>query len=181
MPVGPDRGDHGPVTVLVLIGPVATEPVELARRVAEGRPLTVVIDVAEVVAQLAPMVGADDDTKRTLGVEMATAMAGRLAGYDIDVILAEAGPYRSTAPYRDGLPLVRAVTVTALTADPDRLAVRDFSRGPEMLSGLGAWRRWRRNLDQLRGPKPTFDEFDVILDCANRSRADLVRLIGGAL
>jgi hypothetical protein len=29
--------------------------------------------------------------------------------------------------------------------------------------------------------KPTFTDFDVILDCADRSRADLVRLISAAL
>jgi hypothetical protein len=69
----------------------------------------------------------------------------------------------------------------ALTADPGRLAVRDFSRGPEMLSGLSAWRAWRANLDQLRTCAPTFTDFDVILDCADRSRSELVRLIAAAL
>lgn len=169
------------MTVLVLTGPVATEPVELARRVAEDRALTVVIDVGQVIATLDPMAGADADTKRVLGIDMATAMAARLDTYELDVILAEAGPYRHTDPYRTGLLLVENVTLMALTAHPDRLAVRDWSRGPEMLSGLGAWRTWRRNLAELRGPKPTFVDFDVILDCADRSRADLVRLISGAL
>jgi hypothetical protein len=169
------------MTVLVLTGPVATEPVELARRVAEGRALTAVIDVGDAVASLAPMTGADDDTKRAIGIDLATAMAARLATYEIDVLLVEAGPYRHTDRYRDGLLLVDDVTLMALTAEPDRLALRDWSRGPEMLSGWGAWRTWRRNLAELRGPKPTFVDFDVILDCANRSRADLVRLIAAAL
>lgn len=169
------------MTVLVLTGPVATEPVELAHRVAEDRALTAVLDVGQVIASLAPMVGADTDTKRAMGIDMATAMAARLATYDIDVILAEAGPYRHTDSYRNGLLMVDNVTLMALTAHPDRLAVRDWSRGPEMLSGLGAWRTWRRNLAELRGPRPTFVDFDVILDCANRSRADLVRLIASAL
>lgn len=165
----------------MLTGPVATEPVELARRAAEDRPLTVVIPVADVIRTLGPMAGADEDTKRAIGIDLATAMAARLATYEVDVILAEAGPYRHTDGYRDGLLLVDQVTLMALTAEPDRLALRDWSRGPEMLSGWGAWRTWRRNLAELRGPKPTFVDFDVILDCANRSRADLVRLIAAAL
>jgi hypothetical protein len=169
------------MTVLVLTGPVATEPVELARRVAETRSLAAVVDVGQIVAAMDSVQGADADTRRALGVDAATAMATRLAGFDLDVILAEAGPVRSTTHYRDGLLFVDRVTLMALTAEPDRLAVRDFSRGPEMLSGWGAWRAWRRNLAELRGPKPSFVDFDVILDCADRSRADLVRLIAAAL
>lgn len=169
------------MTVLVVIGPRATEPVELARRAAEGRPLTVVIDVAAVTGMLGDMRGADDDTRRTLGIDLATAMATRLAGFDIDVILAETVPHGSTAGYRDGLLFVDKVTLMALTADPGRLALRDFSRGPDMLSGPKAWRTWRANLAQLSTSKPTFVDYDVILDCAMHSRADLVRLIGGTL
>lgn len=169
------------MAVLVLLGPTATEPVELARRAAEGRPLTVVIDVAVVIATLDPMIGADRDTKRSLGIDAATSMATRLAGFDIDVILAEATAHRSTALYRDGLLFADQVTLMALTADPNRLALRDFGRGPDMLSGLRAWRDWRAHLDQLRDSRPTFTDYDVILDCANQSRADLVRLIAAAL
>jgi hypothetical protein len=155
--------------------------VAIARRVAEHRPLTVVIDVADVIATLEPMVGADEDTKRSLGIDMATAMATRLAEYEIAVILAETGPPRSTAVYRDGLLFVDRVTLMALTAEADDLAMRDLGRGPEMISGISAWRTWRANLAELRGPKPSFVDFDVILDCADRSRADLVRLISAAL
>jgi hypothetical protein len=169
------------MTVLVLLGPAATEPVALARRASEGRPLTVVLEVAAVIGGLAPMLGADQDTKRTLGIDLATAMATRLAGFGIDVILAEETPHRSTAAYRDGLLFVDRVTLMALTADPNRLAVRDFSRGPDMLSGLRDWRAWRSGLDQLRASTPTFTDYDVILDAADRSRADLVRLIAAAL
>lgn len=169
------------MTVLVVTGPKATEPVAIARRVAEGRPTTVVIDVAEVVAMLAPMLGADDDTKRSLGIDMATAMATRLAGYEIDVILAEVAAPGSTAVYRDGLLFVDRVTLMALTADAENLAIRDLGRGPDMISGIRAWRTWRANLAELRGPKPSFVDYDVILDCADRSRADLVRLISAAL
>jgi len=169
------------MTVLVLSGPTATEPVEIARRVAEGRPLTVVIDVAPVIASLDPMIGADDDTKRALGIDLATAMATRLDGFDIDVILVEAAPPGSTSAYRDGLLFVDRVTLMALTANADHLAMRDLGRGPEMISGIRAWRTWRNNLAQLRGPAPTFVDFDVILDCADRSRSDLVRLIAAAL
>lgn len=169
------------MTVLLLTGPTATEPVQIARRVAEKRPLTVVVDVGEVVATLEPMVGADDDTKRSLGIDLATAMATRLAGFDIDVILAEVSRPRSTAPYRDGLIFVDRVTLMALTAQPESLAMRDLGRGPEMITGLRAWRTWRNNLSELRGAKPSFVDFDVILDCADRSRSDLVRLITAAL
>jgi hypothetical protein len=169
------------MTVLVLLGPAATEPVELARRAVEDRPLTAVLDVAAVIATLDAVVGADSDAKRTLGIDLATGMATRLSGLGIDVILAEATPNRSTATYRDGLLFADAVTLMALTADPGRLAVRDFSRGPDMLSGLSAWRSWRANLDQLRTSTPTFTDFDVILDCADRSRSELVRLIAAAL
>jgi hypothetical protein len=171
----------GAMTVLVLLGPAATEPVELARRVAEDRPLTAVVDVASVIATLAPMLGADADAKRSMGIDLATGMATRLSGLGIDVILAEATPRRSTSAYRDGLLFVDRVTLMALTADPGRLAMRDLSRGPDMLSGLHAWRSWRANLDQLRTSTPTFTDYDVILDCADRSRADLVRLIAAAL
>lgn len=169
------------MTVLVLNGPTATEPLQIARRVAENRPLTAVIDVGEVVAMLAPMIGADDDTKRSLGIDLATAMATRLAGFDIDVILAEVSRPRSTAAYRDGLMFVDRVTLMALTAQPESLAMRDLGRGPEMITGIRAWRTWRNNLSELRGAKPTFVDFDVILDCANRTRSDLVRLITAAL
>jgi hypothetical protein len=169
------------MTVLVLIGPRATEPVELARRVAEGRALTAVFDVADVIGMLSGLQGADDDTKRMLGIDLATAMASRLAGLDVDVILAEAAAHGSTAAYRDGLMFVDSVTLVALTADPGRLALRDLGRGPDMLSGISAWRSWKAHLAQLGASKPTFVDYDVILDCADRSRADLVRLIRGTL
>lgn len=169
------------MTVLVLIGPAATEPVELARRAAEDRPLTVVIDVAAVAGSLAPLPDADPDTRHLLGIDAATAMATRLSEDGIDVVLAEATRHRSTAVYRDGLLFAERVTLMALTADPDRLALRDFGRGPEMLSGLRAWRTWRSRLDELRANEPTFTDYDVILDCGTRSRAELVRLIAAAL
>ena len=169
------------MTVLVLIGPAATQPVELARRVAESRPLTAVIDVAGLVTSLEPVRGADAETKHLLGIDLATAMATRLSEDGVHAIVAEATRQRSTAVYRDGLLFAERVTFMALTADPERLALRDFGRGPEMLTGLRAWRTWRQGLDELRSSVPTFTDYDVILDCADRSRADLVRLISAAL
>ncbi len=169
------------MTVLVLQGPTATEPLQIARRVAEGRPLTVVVDVGEVIATLEPMTGADEDTKHSLGIDLATAMATRLAEFGIDVILVEIIRPQSTAAYRDGLLFVDRVTLMALTADPTNLAKRDLGRSPEMISGIRAWRTWRDNLSELRGAKPTFVDYDVILDCASRRRSDLVRLITAAL
>lgn len=170
------------MTILVLVGPAATEPIAIARRVAEARPLTVVIDVGEVVATLHAMVGADDDTKRALAVDLATAMATRLAAYDIDVVLVEVGRPGSTAAFRDGLMFVERMTLMALTAEPEVLAKRDLGRGPDMITGIRAWRTWRHNLAELNGVvKPSFVDYDVIIDCANRSRSDLVRLITAAL
>lgn len=169
------------MTVLVLIGPVATDPVELARRVAAQREFTAVVDVAAVVRTLGGVRGIDADSRHFLGVDMATAMAARLAADDLDVVVAEAGAYRVAPAYRDGLMLVDRVTLVALTADATQLALRDFSRGPEMLTSFGAWRKWRADLADLIASKPSFVDFDVILDCSNRSRASLVRLIGAAL
>ncbi|MGB8020956.1 MAG: hypothetical protein WCF04_06990 [Candidatus Nanopelagicales bacterium] len=169
------------MTVLVLIGPAATEPVEIARRVAEGRELTAFVDVATVVRSLDRVRGIDAESRHFLGVDMATGMAARAAADALDVVIAEAGPYRSAAAYRDGLLLLDKVTLVALTADASLLAMRDFSRGPDMLTSLGAWRQWRANLTDMMRSKPSFTDFDVILDCANWSRADLVRLISAAL
>lgn len=169
------------MTILVLLGPAATEPVELARRVADGRELTAVVDVASVVRTLDRVRGIDEDSRHFLGVDMATGMAARLAADDMDVIVAEAGPYRYAPAYRDGLMLLDRVTLAALTADATQLAMRDFSRGPEMLTSFGAWRAWRAGLSDLIRSKPSFSDFDLILDCSSRSRADLVRLISAAL
>jgi hypothetical protein len=169
------------MTVLVLIGPAATEPVELGRRVAEGRPFTAFIDVAAVVRTLEGVRGIDAESRHFLGVDMATGMAARLAADELDVVIGEAGSYRTAPAYRDGLLLLDKVTLVAMTADAAQLAMRDFSRGPEMLTSFGAWRQWRASLADLRTSKPSFADFDVILDCANRSRADLVRLISAAL
>lgn len=169
------------MTVLVLIGPAATEPVELARRVAAGRDLTAFVDVAAVVRTLAGVRGIDAESRHFLGVDTATAMAARLAADDLDVVIAEAGPYRMAPAFRDGLLLLERVTLMALTADASQLAMRDLGRGPEMLTSFGAWRQWRANLADLIRSKPSFTDFDVILDCATRSRAELVRLISAAL
>jgi hypothetical protein len=169
------------MTVLVLIGPTATEPVELGRRVASGREFTAFVDVAGLVRSLDGVRGIDAESRHFLGVDMATGIADRLAADGVDVVIAEAGSYRRAPAYRDGLVLLDKVTLMALTADSGRLALRDFSRGPEMFSNLRAWRQWRADLAEMIRSKPTFTDFDVILDCADRSRADLVRLIAAAL
>jgi hypothetical protein len=169
------------MTVLVLIGPVATDPVELGRRVASGREFTAFVDVAALARSLDGVRGIDAESRHFLAVDMATGIADRLAGDGLDVVIAEAGPYRRAPAYREGLMLLDRVTMMALTADSGRLALRDFSRGPEMFSNLRTWRQWRADLAEMVRSTPAFTDFDVILDCADRSRADLVRLISAAL
>lgn len=87
------------MTVLVLIGPPATEPVELGRRVASGREFTAFVDVAGLVRSLAGVRGIDAESRHFLGVDMATGIADRLAADGVDVVIAEA-----VLPPRAGLP-----------------------------------------------------------------------------
>jgi hypothetical protein len=169
------------MTILVLLGPAATDPVELGRRVASGRELTAFVEVAALARSLEGVRGIDAESRDLLAVDMATGIADRLAADGLDVVIAAVGPYRRATAYREGLMLLDKVTLMALTADSGRLALRDFSRGPEMFSNLRAWRQWRAELAELVTTKPTFTDYDVILDCADRSRADLVRLISAAL
>lgn len=168
------------MTVLVLLGPRATEPLEVARRVVSGRDLTALVDVDSLARSLAGVGGLDEESRTVLAVDMATGIADRLAADSLDVVIAQAAPYRWAAAYREGLLLLDRVTMVALTADADRLLLREIGRGVPFAT-FGAWRAWRASLAELVASKPSFTDFDLILDCAQRSRDDLARLVTAAL
>lgn len=169
------------MTVVVLVGPGMTEPAELARLVAAGRELTAFVDLAAVVHTLDPIRGLDSESRHLLGIDVAAATAAQLASDNLDVIVGGAGSYSDAAVYREGLLLVERLTMVALTAHPDRLAAWYFGRGTDLLGGSRGWRDWRANRAELLTSRPSFADFDVILDCGIRSRLEIVRLLTAAL
>ena len=72
------------MTVLMMIGPTATEPVELGRRAAAGREFTAVVDVPGLVHSLDGVRRIDAESRHFLGVDMATGIADRLAAGGVE-------------------------------------------------------------------------------------------------
>lgn len=152
--------------VVVLVGPAATRPLDVARGVAARRALTAVIDVRELHRSMVDVVGADPDAQVTLAAEAACAIGGRLDMFDLGVVLVDTFRPGAMRTYREGLVFVSSVTLIALTADPLLLATRGMARTPFRPSGLGAVRDWRGKLAELRGVHPNPEEFDLVIDCS---------------
>lgn len=171
------------MTILILVGHPATNPLEIARDVAARRELATVIDVQALTSMMGATRGVDPDTARIVAIDLACGMATRLDALGLHALLVDAHRPGDTGPFRTRLILVDAYTIVALLAQHDPQVRRDLGRDPALSSDPAAYRSWHRRILDARTPATvTHVDFDVIIDITRRApRAETVALLDALL
>lgn len=117
----------GMLPPLVLTGPPAVGKTSTARRLAGSRPRAACLDVDDlrhlvVSGHLAPWDGEEGQRQRDLGVENACSLARRFLEHGIEVVLADAITTETLPRYRQRLPYVVVVHLSADIAEARRRA-----------------------------------------------------------
>jgi hypothetical protein len=171
------------MTILILVGHPATNPLEVARDVAARRDLATVIDVQALAAMMGATRSVDPDTARVVAIDLACGMATRLDALGLHAILVDAHRPGDTNAFRTRLLLVETYTIVALLAQHDRQVRRDLGRDPAISSDPVAYRSWHRRILDARTPTSvTHVDFDVIIDITRRApSAETVALLDALL